>query len=100
MKAFGINDRNPVQPELDYIEKWLGTYDFTLDLVLEACRRTMDRLHKPNFDYADKILQSWSEKKVHTLAMWNDWIRNIRRRTVPGRSHPLQGNRIHQFPAA
>ena len=37
-------------------------------LVLEACRRTMDRLHKPNFDYADKILQSWSEKKVHTLA--------------------------------
>ena len=53
---------------LDYIEKWLGTYDFTLDLVLEACRRTMDRLHKPNFDYADKILQSWSEKKVHTLA--------------------------------
>ena len=38
---------------------------FTLDLVLEACRRTMDRLHKPNFDYADKILQSWSEKKVH-----------------------------------
>ena len=29
---------------------------------------TMDRLHKPNFDYADKILQSWSEKKVHTLA--------------------------------
>ena len=68
MKAFGINDRNPVQPELDYIEKWLGTYDFTLDLVLEACRRTMDRLHKPNFDYADKILQSWSEKKVHTLA--------------------------------
>ena len=25
MKAFGINDRNPVQPELDYIEKWLGT---------------------------------------------------------------------------
>lgn len=68
MKAFGINDRNPVQPELDYIEKWLGTYDFTLDLVLEACRRTMDRLHKPNFDYADKILKSWSEKKVHTLA--------------------------------
>lgn len=67
MKAFGINDRNPVQPELDYIEKWLNTYDFTLDLVLEACRRTMERLHKPNFEYADRILQSWSGKKVHTL---------------------------------
>ena len=44
MKAFGINDRNPVDPELKYIEKWLDTYDFTLELVLEACRRTMERL--------------------------------------------------------
>lgn len=67
MKAFGINDRNPVEPEVAYIEKWLRSYDFTLDLVLEACRRTMERLHKPNFEYADRILQSWSEKKVHTL---------------------------------
>ncbi|MEI3189356.1 MAG: hypothetical protein V8S38_06695 [Lachnospiraceae bacterium] len=49
MKAFGINDRNPVDPELKYIEKWLDTYDFTLELVLEACRRTMERLHKTKF---------------------------------------------------
>ena len=68
MKAFGINDRNPVEPELKYIEKWLRTYDFTLDLILEACHRTMDRLHKPNFEYADRILVSWKENKVHTMA--------------------------------
>lgn len=67
MKAFGINDRNPVEPELTYINKWLDTYDFTLELVLEACKRTMERLHKPNFEYADRILQSWADKKVHTL---------------------------------
>ncbi|MBS6396959.1 MAG: DnaD domain protein [Clostridiales bacterium] len=68
MKAFGINDRNPVEPELKYIEKWLRTYDFTLDLILEACSRTMDRLHKPNFEYADRILKSWKENHVHTMA--------------------------------
>ena len=67
MKAFGINDRNPVDPELSYIEKWLNTYDFTLDLVLEACRRTMERLHKPNFEYADRILTRWSDQKVHNM---------------------------------
>lgn len=67
MKAFGINDRNPVEPELKYIEKWLQTYDFTLDLILEACHRTMDRLHKPNFEYADRILMNWRENKVHTI---------------------------------
>lgn len=68
MKAFGINDRNPVEPETKYIEKWLNTYDFTLDLILEACHRTMDRLHKPNFEYADRILKSWRENRVHTMA--------------------------------
>ena len=67
MKAFGINDRNPVDPELSYIEKWLNTYDFTLDQVLEACRRTMERLHKPNFEYADRILTRWSDQKVHNM---------------------------------
>lgn len=67
MKAFGINDRNPVDPEVKYINKWLKEYDFTLEIVLEACKRTMERLHKPNFEYADRILKSWTEKKVHTL---------------------------------
>lgn len=67
MKAFGINDRNPVDPELKYIEKWLLTYDFTLELILEACTRTMERLHKPSFQYADRILKEWSRHKVHTL---------------------------------
>lgn len=67
MKAFGINDRNPVESEMAYIEKWLGSYGFTLDLVLEACKRTMERHHKPIFEYADKILQKWADKKVHTI---------------------------------
>jgi DnaD/phage-associated family protein len=67
MKAFGINDRNPVESEIAYIEKWLRSYDFTLDLVLEACKRTMERLHKPNFEYADRILISWADKKVHNM---------------------------------
>ncbi len=67
MKAFGINDRNPVEPELNYIEKWLGLYDFTLELVLEACKRTMERLHKPSFEYADRILKTWREQNVHHM---------------------------------
>ncbi|MBR5510151.1 MAG: DnaD domain protein [Lachnospiraceae bacterium] len=68
MKAFGLNDRNPVEPEVKYIEKWLRKYDFTLDLILEACHRTMDKLHKPNFEYADRILKKWQENKVRTMA--------------------------------
>ncbi len=68
MKAFGLNDRNPVDSEQEYIEKWLNTWGFPLELVLEACGRTMEQLHKASFRYADSILQDWRKKKVHTLA--------------------------------
>lgn len=67
LKAFGLNDRRPVEVEMKYIRKWLHSYDFTLDIVLEACKRTMERLHKPSFEYTDTILQRWAEKKVHSL---------------------------------
>lgn len=68
MKAFGINDRNPVDAEIKYIEKWLDQYGFTLDIILAACGRTMERLHKPSFEYADKILTDWHENKIRHLS--------------------------------
>ena len=27
----------------------------------------MERLHKPNFEYADRILTRWSDQKVHNM---------------------------------
>ena len=30
---------------------------FTLDIIVEACNRTIRQIHQPSFQYADKILQ-------------------------------------------
>ena len=68
MKAFGINDRMPGKPELDYITRWYDEYGFECDLVIEACNRTIQSLHKPSFEYADTILSNWKKKNVHTLS--------------------------------
>lgn len=67
MKAFGIYDRQPVEAELSFIDKWIQEYHFSLELILEACKRTMERLHKPSFEYTNKILKDWNENKVTTL---------------------------------
>lgn len=68
LNAFGIKGRAPAAPELVYIRKWTGEYGFTLDIVLEACNRTMAKLHQPNFEYADSILRKWIASNIHHLA--------------------------------
>lgn len=59
MKAFGISGRNLVESEVAFIEKWTGTYGFSIELVTEACKRTMQAIHQPSFEYTDSILGNW-----------------------------------------
>ena len=61
LKAFGITGRSPAASELAYIQRWSGEYGFSDELILEACRRTMNSIHQPSFDYAESILKSWLE---------------------------------------
>lgn len=65
--AFGIKGRAPVPSELDYIRRWNEEYGFTLDIILNACERTMSAIHQPSFEYTDSILKNWLEKGVHHL---------------------------------
>lgn len=64
LNAFGIKNRGPAQSEADFMARWFKQFGFSSDIVLEACRRTIDRTHTPNFQYADKILESWKEAGV------------------------------------
>ena len=67
LKAMGISGRNPVENEISYIDTWRKTYGFDLELILEACSRTVLSTGQPSFQYADKILSGWKKKNVHTL---------------------------------
>lgn len=67
MKAFGLSNRNPADSELALIRKWTRNMGFSLDIVLEACKRTIQTIHQPSFEYADSILSRWHEKGVKHL---------------------------------
>lgn len=67
LKAMGISGRNPVENEISYINTWRKTYGFDLELIQEACSRTVLSTGQPSFQYADKILSGWKKKNVHTL---------------------------------
>ncbi len=67
LKAFGITNRNPAKGELEYIRRWTREYGFPLPIILEACRRTIEATHAPNFAYAESILKKWYEKNVGSM---------------------------------
>ena len=67
MRAFGLQGRDPAADELKLIRKWFDEYGFSRELVLHACGRTILRIQKPSFPYADRILSDWKQAGVRTL---------------------------------
>ena len=67
MKAFGISGRNLADSELTFVNKWTKEFGFDIELIQEACRRTISATQKASFEYADSILTNWHNNNVHTL---------------------------------
>lgn len=103
MKAFGITGRSLISSEVQTIQKWTGSYALSMDIIKEACRRTIQATGKPSFEYADTILSNWHKQDVHTL---NDILkldaahqksRSAAKSTdLPKRSY--SSNRFNNFP--
>lgn len=66
MKALGIKGRNLVDSETSFLDKWVKDYGFDMELIQEACKRTITAIHQPSFEYADRILANWHKNHVQT----------------------------------
>lgn len=68
LRALGIRGRNPIDAEVSIMKTWIQDYGFTIDIIVEACTRTILVTKQPSLQYADRILQTWKEANVHTLS--------------------------------
>lgn len=102
MNAFGIKGRGPAAPEQETMSRWFNEFGFTIDIILEACRRTIRQTHQPNFQYADKILEQWHSSGVKSLSdiekldqqRRNEQKKPSRKAQTPQKS---SGNRFNNF---
>lgn len=53
--------------ELKYINRWKYEYAMPMNLIKEACDRTVLRTQSNRFSYADKILENWHKDGVKSL---------------------------------
>ncbi|MCM1045183.1 MAG: DnaD domain protein [Candidatus Gastranaerophilales bacterium] len=59
---------SPTSKELEFINRWLREYGFSMDIIAEACERTVLATDKHRFEYAESILNSWKQENVHQKA--------------------------------
>lgn len=65
LTALGIT-RGPLAQERDLMDSWRYEYDISLELVLEACRRTVSS-RNPDFEALDRLLMAWARNGIHTV---------------------------------
>lgn len=64
-KALG-NYNAPTKAEASLIHKWIHTYQFSKEIILLACERTVLATNTGRIRYADKILNDWHLANVQT----------------------------------
>ena len=65
MKALGMENA-PTLKEGSFISAWLGELGFTMEIILEACDRTVMATQKNRLKYCDTILRNWHDSNVTT----------------------------------
>ena len=53
------------QFEEDYIDKWMLDYNYNMDIINIALKKTTSK-SSPSFDYIDKLITNWHEKGLKT----------------------------------
>lgn len=67
LKALGVNNHHPVEAEIKIMKKWIETWKFPMELIEEACARTVMNATKPTLNYADSILSRWHSHGVKSM---------------------------------
>ena len=102
-RSFGITDRSVTPIENEFITRWFDEYNFSTELVSEACKKTILAVSKPNFAYAESILKKWHNAGITTLEDVKKLEAGFRAKiTVPvtSKAAPVQQpvNKFNNFP--
>lgn len=84
IKQLGMR-RNPTQPEMEMVSKWLQEWGFSLDDILMACADTV-KAQNPSFGYLDSILKNKGAGNAATESMRRVLL-NLGMRQTPTENH-------------
>lgn len=99
MNELGKNG-SPTNKEMEFINRWTKEYGFSMDIIFEACERTVLATDKHRFEYAEGILSSWKQANVHhksDIRKIDDLYQQKKKAASSASNKPASGNRFNQF---
>lgn len=58
----------PTPSNRKFMDRWLDQWQMPLDIIMEACDRSVAAIDKPKFSYVDSILSAWHKKGIRDIA--------------------------------
>lgn len=78
-KKLGLT-RKLTQYEEAYIEKWICEYNYNFDVIEIALKKTTSKTN-PNFDYLDKMISDWKDRKLSTSDDIKNYLLEFKNKT-------------------
>ena len=78
-KKLGLT-RTLTQYEEAYIEKWIEDYQYSFDVIELALKKTTSKTN-PNFDYIDKMISDWHDKKLLNSEDVKNYLLEFKKKT-------------------
>ncbi|MBC7764968.1 MAG: DnaD domain protein, partial [Hyphomonadaceae bacterium] len=85
-KILGIADRALTPTEKKYLHTWLEEWAMRAELIEKAYHLTIDRTGKLAFAYMNKILDSWHQAGIQTVAQAEQEKQTYTNQTAQGKS--------------
>ena len=103
LRAYGIRNREPLNSEITYFDKWMREYGFSQEIICAACERTVRQTGKLSLGYTDSILTGWKNEKITTLQDVEESDARFRQerkktqQTTAGKEKSREGNTSNRF---
>ena len=65
--------------EEEYIDKWISDYNYDLDIIEMALKKSTSKLNI-SFDYIDKIISNWHDHNLKTKDDINKYITEFKQK--------------------
>lgn len=90
-KKLGLS-RKLSQYEEAYVDKWVMDFNYSLDIIDLALKKTTSKTN-PSFDYIDKIISDWHERKLTSVNEINTFLKDQKEKKKMFKA-PIDNNNI------
>lgn len=73
--------RQLTQYEEDYIKKWMVDFNYTMEIIELALKKTTSKAN-PSFDYLDKLISDWHNRNLKTSAEIEQFLSTYKKPSV------------------